>query len=56
MQFYGHEVAINTAGCPSYAFSQDGVSYVGVEYAEWQDMMRPHRCRYGAEGRGRDPC
>lgn len=39
-KFYGKSVTLNTAGCPSYAFEQDGVSYVGVEYEEWQDMMR----------------
>lgn len=39
-KFYGKSVTLNTAGCPSYAFEQNGVSYVGVEYEEWQDMMR----------------
>ena len=53
MQFYG--VTINTAGCPSYAFSQDGVSYVGVEYAEWQDMMRRIDAGMGPKGEGEIP-
>lgn len=55
MQFYGHGVTINTAGCPSYAFSQDGVSYVGVEYAEWQDMMRRVDAGMGPKGEGEIP-
>lgn len=55
MQFYGNEVTIDTAGCPSYAFSQDGVSYVGVEYTEWQDMMRRVDAGMGPDGEGEIP-
>lgn len=55
MHFRGSAPRLNTAGCPSYSFSQDGVSYVGVEYAEWQDMMRRVDAGMGPGGTGEIP-
>ena len=46
---------IEMAGCPSYAFTQDGVSYVGVEYDEWRDMMRRVDAGMGPRGQGDIP-
>ncbi len=48
-------ITVDTAGCPSYAFNQDGVSYVGVEYKEWQDMMRRVDAGLGPHGTGSIP-
>lgn len=36
----GGELTIYSAVCPSYAFWQDGVAYVGTMYDEWQTMMK----------------
>lgn len=48
-------ITVDTAGCPSYAFNQDGVSYVGVEYREWQDVMRRVDAGLGPHGTGSIP-
>lgn len=55
LRFRGGAPRLTTAGCPSYSFSQDGVSYVGVEYAEWQDMMRRVDAGMGPNGQGDIP-
>ena len=39
-QMLGGELTIYSAVCPSYAFWQDNVSYVGTMYDEWQAMMK----------------
>ena len=39
-KFRGGSFTVYSAVTPSYSLWQDGVSYVGTEFAEWQDMMR----------------
>lgn len=39
-QFYGNKTVIYQAACPSYAFWQDGIAYVGTMFDEWRDMMK----------------
>lgn len=39
-KFRGGSITLYSAATPSYSLWQDGVSYVGTEFAEWQDMMR----------------
>ena len=39
-KFRGGSITLYSAVTPSYSLWQDGVSYVGTEFAEWQDMMR----------------
>ena len=39
-KFRGGSTTLYSAVTPSYSLWQDGVSYVGTEFAEWQDMMR----------------
>ena len=38
--FQGKDMTMYSAVCPSYSFAQDGVSYVGTMYDEWQAMMK----------------
>lgn len=33
-------IKIYSAACPSYAYMQNGVSYVGTMYVEWREMMQ----------------
>lgn len=40
LTFKDKGLTMYSAACPSYTLNQDGVSYVGTQYAEWQDMMR----------------
>ena len=39
LEFQGSDYSIYSAICPSYAFNENGVSYVGVMYDEWHSMM-----------------
>lgn len=39
-QFLGKDTTIYSAACPSYTLSQDGISYVGTMFDEWQAMMQ----------------
>lgn len=47
-QFQGGGLTMYSAACPSYSFTQDGVSYACTMFDEWRDMM----CRVDA---GLDP-
>ena len=40
LTFKDKGLTMYSAACPSYTLNQDGISYVGTQYAEWQDMMR----------------
>ncbi|MEC4294991.1 LCP family protein [Adlercreutzia shanghongiae] len=40
LTFKDNGLTMYSAACPSYTLNQDGVSYVGTQYKEWQDMMR----------------
>ena len=40
LTFKDNGLTMYSAACPSYTLNQDGISYVGTEYKEWQDMMR----------------
>lgn len=40
MEFYGTNMTIYSAACPSYSYTSGGVSYVGTEFAEWKSMMQ----------------
>ena len=40
LDFQSSGLTMYSTACPSYSLSQDGVSYVGTMYDEWQDMMR----------------
>ena len=40
LTFKDKGLTMYSAACPSYTLDQDGISYVGTQYAEWQDMMR----------------
>lgn len=40
LTFKDKGLTMYSAACPSYTLNQNGVSYVGTQYAEWQDMMR----------------
>ncbi|KAA8824954.1 LytR family transcriptional regulator [Bifidobacterium reuteri] len=55
LKFYGQQPQVQSAICPSYAFDQDGVSYVGVEYNEWRDMMQRVDAGMGPRGTGSIP-
>lgn len=55
LKFYRQQPQVQSAICPSYAFDQDGVSYVGVEYDEWRDMMQRLDAGMGPRGVGDIP-
>lgn len=40
LDFKDKGLTMYSAACPSYTLNQNGVSYVGTQYKEWQDMMR----------------
>lgn len=40
LTFKDSGLTMYSAACPSYTLYQNGVSYVGTQYVEWQDMMR----------------
>lgn len=40
LTFKDNGLTMYSAACPSYTLNQDGISYVGTQYKEWQDMMR----------------
>ena len=40
LTFKDKGLTMYSAACPSYTLNQDGISYVGTQYKEWQDMMR----------------
>lgn len=40
LTFKDKGMTMYSAACPSYTLNQDGISYVGTQYKEWQDMMR----------------
>lgn len=40
LTFKDSGLTMYSAACPSYTLNQDGISYVGTQYVEWQDMMR----------------
>lgn len=40
LSFQSAGLTMYSAACPSYTLNQNGISYVGTEYVEWQDMMR----------------
>lgn len=40
LTFKDKGLTMYSAACPSYTLNQNGVSYVGTQYEEWQAMMR----------------
>lgn len=40
LTFKDKGLTMYSGACPSYTLNQNGISYVGTQYAEWQDMMR----------------
>ncbi len=40
LTFKDKGLTMYSAACPSYTLNQNGVSYVGTQYKEWQAMMR----------------
>ncbi|MEE0705887.1 MAG: LCP family protein [Adlercreutzia sp.] len=40
LTFKDKGLTMYSAACPSYTLNENGVSYVGTQYKEWQDMMR----------------
>ncbi|MEY8460684.1 LCP family protein [Eggerthellaceae bacterium 24-137] len=40
LDFKDKGLTMYSAACPSYTLNQNGVSYVGTQYKEWQAMMR----------------
>lgn len=40
MDFYGKDMKMYSAACPSYSLSRGGVSYVGTMFDEWRAMMQ----------------